>query len=264
MPQIKPPYEARDSMERMGPIPDSQSRPMGDPHAHFLRFPATRTPTDFSNADEIGVLKPAAFSKYISNRGAVIELDPRERFSAKQECRPRRRLVVILIADAAGYCRLMHLDEAATVMLLNQSKCMMTQTTEKHGGNVVDSPGDNLLAAFGSVVAAVQCAVAMQQRLEAMNQKQMETRRMHFRMGLHLGDVICQGTCIYGEAINIAARLQSVAEPGGIRISRAVYEQVVNKLDLNYENLGERYMKNIPHPIAVYRVKSKNETRFPA
>jgi len=168
-----------------------------------------------------------------------------------------RQLMAILVADIDGYCRLMHADEMRTVRSLQTYKSMIADEIDRHKGFVVDSCGDNLMAAFRSAINAVRCSVAIQKRIEKENQGLREAEQMNFRMGIHLGDVITQGPCLYGNTVNIAARLQSISDPGGIRISRAVYEQVEHKLDLAFCNLGERYVKNIPYPIVVYRVGNK-------
>lgn len=165
-----------------------------------------------------------------------------------------RRLMAILVADVAGYCRLMHADETGTVGCLNRYKNILAGEIDANRGIVVDSCGDNLMAAFLSAVKAVECAAAIQGRIETENTGR--TRKMFFRIGVHLGDVICRESRLYGDTVNIAARLQGISEPGGIRISRAVHEQVVHKLNLDFCRLGERYVKNIPHPIVVYRVGS--------
>lgn len=168
-----------------------------------------------------------------------------------------RKLMAIMIADVAGYCRLMHADETNTVTYLNLYKTIMARQIDRHGGYVSDACGDNLMAAFMSAVNAVECAVTLQKRIEEENKRLSPPQRIHFRMGIHLGDVICRGPYLYGNTVNIAARLQSISEPGGIRISRAVYEQVEYQLKFDFCNLGERYVKNIPHPIRVYRVGTK-------
>jgi class 3 adenylate cyclase len=168
-----------------------------------------------------------------------------------------RQLMAIMVADLVEYCRLMHADEAGTVRCLNAYKNMMAGEVDIHKGFVVDSCGDNVMAAFGSAENAVKCAVNIQGRIEETNQGLPEAKQMNFRMGIHLGDVISQGPCLYGNTINIAARLQSISDPGGIRISRAVYDQVGFRLELAFYNLGERYVKNIPQPITVYRVGNK-------
>jgi class 3 adenylate cyclase len=126
---------------------------------------------------------------------------------------------------------------------------------QQHRGRIVDAPGDNVLAEFASVVDAVQCAVEIQQVLRAKNAVLPETRRMEFRIGINLGDVIEEGDSIYGDGVNIAARLEGLAEAGGICISGSAYEQIENKLPLKYDYLGEHAVKNIAKPVRVYRAK---------
>jgi len=165
-----------------------------------------------------------------------------------------RRLTVILSADVAGYSRLMGEDDDATVRTLTGCREMMTSLIEQQRGRVVDSPGDNLLAEFPSVVHAVNCAVELQRELRERNAELPEDRRLEYRIGVNLGDVIEEGQRIYGDGVNIAARLESLAEPGGICISGSVYSQVKNRLKLEYESLGEQEVKNIKEPVPVYRV----------
>lgn len=171
----------------------------------------------------------------------------------------RRKLVAILIADVVGYCRLMSEDEAATVSTLTSYKRMMTGLVERFRGRVVDSPGDNLMAEFPSVMDAVQCAVNVQKKFKEMNRDLPENRKMEFRIGINLGDVIDQGNRIYGDRVNIAARLEAIADPGGICISSTVYDQIEDKLPLNYEYLGEKKVKNIPKPVQAYRIMMERE-----
>jgi len=166
----------------------------------------------------------------------------------------KRKLTTVFSADVAGYSRLMGEDEAATVRTLEQYKGIMSELVRQHRGRVVDSPGDNLLAEFISVVAAVQCAVATQKELQARNAELPEQRRMQFRIGVNLGDVIEEESRIYGDGINIAARLESLADPGGICISKTVFDQIETKLPLGYEYLGEQSVKNIAKPVGAYRV----------
>ncbi|MCP4024415.1 MAG: adenylate/guanylate cyclase domain-containing protein [Desulfobacteraceae bacterium] len=173
-----------------------------------------------------------------------------------------RRLMAVLVADVVGYCRLMHTDETFTVNCLNAYKRLMAHQIESYGGRLVDAIGDNLMATFPSVANAVQCSVNMQHCIKEKNHDLPEAKQMKFRMGIHLGDVVCHGRQIYGDTVNIAARLQSIAEPGGIRISNAVHEQVMHKLDLSYDTLGEQRLKNIPYPMAVYRVADKKEPKL--
>ncbi|HSM90984.1 MAG TPA: adenylate/guanylate cyclase domain-containing protein, partial [Desulfobacterales bacterium] len=166
----------------------------------------------------------------------------------------RRKLAAILSADVAGYSRLMRDDEAATVSTLESHKQVFSDLIKQHRGRVVDSPGDNLLAEFASVVDAVQCAVAVQKELQARNAELPEDRRMRFRIGVNLGDVIEEGDRIYGDGVNIAARLESLADPGGICVSKTAFDHIESKLPLGYEFLGEQTVKNIAKPVGAYRV----------
>ena len=165
-----------------------------------------------------------------------------------------RKLTAILSADVKGYSRLMGEDEGATVHTLTTYREVISRVIRIHRGRVVDSPGDNLLAEFASVVNAVQCAVEIQQALKSKNAELPENRRMEFRIGVNLGDVIEEGDRIYGDGINIAARIEGLAEAGGICISGSAFEQIENKLDLGYEYLGKHTVKNIAKPIVVYKV----------
>jgi len=166
----------------------------------------------------------------------------------------KRKLTAILSADVAGYSRLMEEDEAATVKTLTAYRETISSLIQQHRGRVVDSPGDNLLAEFASVVDAVQCAVETQELLKAKNSELPGNRRMQFRIGVNLGDVIEEGNRIYGDGVNIASRIEAMADPGGICISMSVYNQIKKKLVLDYEDLGEHTVKNISEPIRVYRV----------
>jgi adenylate cyclase len=165
-----------------------------------------------------------------------------------------RKLTAILSADVQGYSRLMGQDEEATIRTLTAYRAVMTTWIQQHRGRVVDSPGDNLLAEFASVVDAVRCAVAIQGELKGRNAALPAQRRMEFRFGINLGDVVMAGDRIYGDGVNIAARLESLAEPGGLCLSGTVYDQIENKLPLTYEYLGEQPVKNITKPVRVYRV----------
>ncbi len=171
----------------------------------------------------------------------------------------QRKLAAILSVDAVGYSLLMADDEEATVETITRYRKEMGQLISQYHGRVVDSPGDNLLAEFASVVDAVRCALEIQERLALHNSKITPKRRMHFRIGINLGDVIIQGNRIYGDGVNIAARIESLAEPGGICLSRSAHEQVKNKLQLNYEFLGSHRVKNIAEPVKIYRVDSGPE-----
>ena len=165
-----------------------------------------------------------------------------------------RKLTAILSADVAGYSRLMQDDEAATVKTLEAYKQIISDLVKQHRGRVVDSPGDNLLAEFASVVDAVQCAVATQKELQARNTELSENRKMQFRIGVNLGDVIEEESRIYGDGVNIAARLESLADPGGICVSKTAFDQIETKLPFGYEYLGEQTVKNIAKPVGAYRV----------
>ncbi len=167
----------------------------------------------------------------------------------------KRKLCAILSADVQGYSRLMGEDEDATVRTLTSYRELMSTIIQKHRGRVVDSPGDNLLAEFLSVVEAVRCAVEIQEEFRVRNAESPENSKMEFRIGINLGDVIEEGDRIYGDGVNIAARIEGLAEPGGICIAGIVYDSVKNKLDLGYEYMGEQTVKNISESVRVYRVK---------
>jgi len=167
----------------------------------------------------------------------------------------KRKLTAILSADVEGYSRLMGEDEDATIRTLTAYRELMSTLIQKHRGRVVDSPGDNLLAEFLSVVDAVRCAVEIQEELKVRNAELPENRRMVFRIGINLGDVVEEGDRIYGDGINIAARVEGLAEGGGICISGTVYDSIKNKLSLGYESMGEHTVKNIKEPIRVYRMR---------
>jgi adenylate cyclase len=170
----------------------------------------------------------------------------------------KRKLIAILSADVKGYSRLMGEDEEWTVRTLDTFKGVMKDLIPQHRGRVVDSTGDNLLAEFASVVDAVQAAVEIQQVLRAKNSLLPENRRMEFRIGINLGDVIEEGERIFGDGVNIAARLEGLAEAGGICISGSAFEQIENKLPLHYDYLGEHEVKNITRPVRVYRALMEN------
>ena len=165
-----------------------------------------------------------------------------------------RKLTAILSADVAGYSRLMQDDEAATVKTLEAYKKIISDLVKQHRGRVVDSPGDNLLVEFASVVDAVQCAVATQKELQARNVELPENRKMQFRIGVNLGDVIEEESRIYGDGVNIAARLESLADPGGICVSKTAFDQIETKLPFGYHYLGEQPVKNIAKPVGAYKV----------
>ena len=165
-----------------------------------------------------------------------------------------RKLAAILSADVQGYSALMSRDDEATVKTITTYREIMSSCIGRHRGRVVDSPGDNLLAEFGSVVDALKCAMEIQKDLEARNVQLPDTSKMRFRIGINLGDVVQEGKRIYGDGVNIAARLESIADPGGICLSKTAFDHVEGKLALQYEYLGEKTLKNIPRPVGVYRV----------
>jgi adenylate cyclase len=172
-----------------------------------------------------------------------------------------RKISAIWSADVAGYSRLMGDDEEKTVQTLTRYREVMSGLIEQHRGRVVDSPGDNLLADFSSVVEALRCAWDVQQELAHRNAALPEDRRMHFRIGLNLGDVIEEKGRLYGDGVNVAARLESLAAPGGILISGTVYDQVKHKLPFQFEFTGEQAVKNIQDPVRAYRVVTEPGVR---
>jgi adenylate cyclase len=174
-----------------------------------------------------------------------------------------RKLAAILSADVEGYSRLMGDDEAATVRAITEYRAVMASTVAHHSGRVVDSPGDNVLAEFSSVVEAVQCAVDVQRELQARNAALPDARRMRFRIGINLGDVIVEGERLYGDGVNIAARLEGLAEGGGICLSGSAYDQVEGKLPVQYDFLGEHRVKNIARPLRVYRARLESGASVP-
>src|SRR5512134_2880884 len=165
-----------------------------------------------------------------------------------------RRLAAILAADIAGYSRLMHEDEAATVQDLKAHQSAILPLIGRHGGRIIDIAGDGIMAEFPSVIGATECAVEIQTVMAERNLGTPESRRMRFRIGINLGDVIHDETRIYGDGINIAARLEALAPPGGVLISNTVYDQVRGKLPLTFEDMGERQVKNIEEPVRVYQL----------
>ncbi len=169
--------------------------------------------------------------------------------------RVKRKLTAILSADVKGYSRLMEQDELETFRTLEAYREMIAEVIRNYSGRVVDSPGDNLLAEFSSVVDAVEAAVEIQKELKAKNAELPENRRMKYRIGINLGDVIEEGERIYGDGVNVAARIEGLAEEGGICISGTAFDQVEGKLGLEFEYLGERSVKNINKAVRVYRLK---------
>jgi adenylate cyclase len=171
----------------------------------------------------------------------------------------KRKLTAILSADVKGYSRLMADDEEATVSTINEYRELMTGLILEHHGRVVDAKGDNILAEFPSVVDAVRCSVDIQKELKTRNADLPEHQKMEFRIGVNLGDVIEEKDTIYGDGVNVAARLEGLADAGGLCISGTAFDQVRDKLNLGYEYLGEQSVKNIPRPIRTYKVLMEPE-----
>jgi len=170
-----------------------------------------------------------------------------------------RKLRAILSADVKGYSLLMADDEVHTIQTLKTYRQIMSEYVQRYTGRVVDSPGDNILAEFGSAVDAVQCAVEVQKRLKRENERFVGDKRLQFRIGVNIGDVVQDGDRIYGNGVNVAARIEGLAEPGGVSISRNAYDHIRDKLELGYEYLGEHSVKNIKHPVRVYKVLLDSE-----
>jgi adenylate cyclase len=171
-----------------------------------------------------------------------------------------RKISAIWSADVAGYSRMMGDDEETTVHTLTLYREVLSKLIRQHRGRVIDSPGDNLLAEFASVVDAMRCAWDVQQELVKRNAELPENRRMHFRIGINLGDVIEEKGRIYGDGVNIAARLESLADPGGIKVSGTAYDQIKNKLPYRFDFTGEQQVKNIRDPVRTYKVVMGSQT----
>jgi adenylate cyclase len=171
----------------------------------------------------------------------------------------KRKLTAILSADVEGYSRLMGEDEEATIRTLTTYRNAIVKLVQQYRGRVVDSPGDNILSEFTSAVDAVNCAVDIQRELAERNADLLNNRKMEFRIGINVGDVVQEEERIYGDGVNIAARVESLSQAGGICISGRAYDQVSNKLGLEYENLGEHQVKNISTPIRIYRIIMGND-----
>jgi adenylate cyclase len=166
-----------------------------------------------------------------------------------------RRLAAILAADMVGYSRLMGLDEAGTVQALREHRAAAEPLVAKHGGLIVKTTGDGVLIEFGSVVGTVECALDLQRLGAERNAEITSERRMEWRIGVHLGDVLIEGDDILGDRVNIAARLESIAEPGGICISDDAFRQVRGKVEAEFADLGEQSLKNIARPLRVYSMR---------
>ena len=168
----------------------------------------------------------------------------------------KRRLAAILAADIAGYSRLMGEDESTTVRQLKEHQAVVLPLITRYGGRIIDTAGDGILAEFPSVIRATECALEIQTVMATRNERVPEARRMRFRIGINVGDVIHDESRIYGDGINVAARLEGIAEPGGICISRQVFDQVSRMLKVNFQALGPRALKNILHPVDVFAISS--------
>jgi len=166
-----------------------------------------------------------------------------------------RKLAVIFAADVAGYARLMAADEEGTLATLNARRQVIDELIGRHHGRIFTTAGDSVMAEFASAVEAVRCAAAIQQEIARRNADLPEARRMLFRIGVNLGDVMVGGDNLFGDGVNVAARLEGEAEPGGICISGAVYDQIRNKVDLGFEDFGERSLKNIGYPVRVFALR---------
>ena len=169
------------------------------------------------------------------------------------EDKVKRRLTTVLCADVHGYSRLMGADEAGTLGTLRRYRSAIARLVERHDGRIVNTWGDAVIAEFASVVEAVQCAVEIQQEISHQDSDPPHAPQMRFRIGINLGDVMVDGSDIFGDGVNIAARLQELAEPGGVVVSASVYDQVHNKLSLGFDCLGQQQMKNVA-PVISYRV----------
>jgi adenylate cyclase len=172
-----------------------------------------------------------------------------------REQAPQRRLAAILAADVVGYSRMMQVDEAGTLAVLKSRRTEILQPlVSKHHGRIIKVMGDGVLVEFASAVQAVSCAVALQEAMAVANEAAEESRRVVLRIGINLGDVLVEGGDLYGDGVNIAARIEAVADPGSVVVSRTVFNHVRGKVDFEFDDLGERELKNIAEPVQVYRV----------
>jgi class 3 adenylate cyclase len=170
-----------------------------------------------------------------------------------------RKLIAILAADVAGYSRLMGVDEEGTLATLSAHRALTDALISTHGGRICGTAGDSILAEFASVVEAVQCAIEIQEAVARANDALPDDRRMWFRIGINVGDVMVKDGDIFGDGVNIAARLQECATPGGTCISRGVRDQIKRKLPYGFEDLGEQKVKNIAQPIRMFRLLAAGE-----
>src|SRR5215468_8591950 len=172
-----------------------------------------------------------------------------------------RRLVAVFAADVEGYSRLMGADEVGTLKGLTERRAILDRLIADHRGRIANTAGDSVLAEFGSAVDAVQCAVEAQAALAEANASLPPDRRISFRIGIHIGDVMVRAGDLFGDGVNIAARLQTLANPGGLCVSGATYDQVHKVLPITFRDLGVQQVKNIQEPIRAYRIGAPSETR---
>ena len=180
------------------------------------------------------------------------------------EARVGRRLAAIVAADVAGYSRLMGLDEVGTARTLREHRKVTDALVAKHGGRLVKSTGDGVLLEFPSVVDAVECVVAVQAVINQRNEGIPQDRRMLLRIGINLGDILIEGDDILGDGVNVAARLEGIAEPGSICISSSAYEQVQGKVNVEFTDMGEQRLKNIDRPVRAYAATAKSHLEMVA
>src|SRR6516165_4679061 len=185
--------------------------------------------------------------------------------TSQQEPEPalERRLATILSADVADYSRLMGANEEATVQALRGHRAVFDALLKQHHGRVFNTAGDAILAEFPSTVEAVRCATEIQSALGTRNEHLPPEERMLFRMGINLGDVVVQGGDLLGDGVNVAARIQALAEPGGICISGSVYDQIQNKLSLQFQRLGDKNLKNIANPVRTFSITQSDAGALP-
>ncbi len=189
--------------------------------------------------------------------------DERPPLIAPRQKSPERRLVAIFCADAANYSRLMGKDEVETLRVLTAHRAVMESLISQHWGRIANRAGDSVLAQFPSVVDAVQCAAAVQERLGEANETVPEDRRLQFRIGVHVSDVMIQGDDLFGNGVNIAARLQALAEPGGLCLSAETHAHIRKVLPLAFEDLGLQRVKNIDEPVRVYSYRTRSSDPAP-
>ena len=163
-----------------------------------------------------------------------------------EECGPKRKLTTILCADCAGFSRMMRADEEKTYQILRDCRKLIDQLIGEHDGRIFGTGGDSVVAEFPSPVEAVRCANEIQQSIEGFGAEFPQDHKMHFRIGINLGDVIIEGNDLIGDGVNVAARLEGLSDPGGICISANVYEQIKNKVTLDCDDLGDQFVKNMP------------------